>query len=189
MDAIQNTNTLYDITEELELDTSIKYPILYGSRDADSKKFTETVETMFAEKVESGEIPGHQVEAFRTAIDEEMRVFRKLNMDGFMLSMSEILRWCRDNGMALCLPLGMTTKVVCKHNLRNLIDMSHQRMCRRAYHEYRDLFIDVGNALRSYSDEWKFVVENYFMPKCIVNGFCNEKYTCGMMPKKDRELR
>ena len=101
MDAIQNTNTLYDITEELELDTSIKYPILYGSRDADSKKFTETVETMFAEKVESGEIPGHQVEDFRTAIDEEMRVFRKLNMDGFMLSMSEILRWCRDNGMAL----------------------------------------------------------------------------------------
>jgi len=101
MEAIQNTNMLYDMTEELKLDTSIKYPILYGSREADSKKFSETVESMFAEKVASGEIPSHQVEAFRAAIDEEMRVFRKLNMDGFMLSMSEILRWCRKNGMAL----------------------------------------------------------------------------------------
>lgn len=101
IEAIQNTNLLYDMTEELELDTSIKYPILYGSREADSEKFSETVETMFAEKVASGEIPSHQVAAFRAAIDEEMRVFRKLNMDGFMLSMSEILRWCRKNGMAL----------------------------------------------------------------------------------------
>lgn len=87
---------------------------------------------------------------------------------------------------SLCLPLGMSTKIVCKHNLRNLIDMSHQRMCRRAYHEYRELFTDVGKALIEYSDEWKFVVKNYFMPKCVVNGFCSEKYTCGMMHQKDR---
>lgn len=38
---------------------------------------------------------------------------------------------------ALGLPLGMETKIVCKHNMRNLMDMSHQRMCNRAYHEYR----------------------------------------------------
>ena len=29
---------------------------------------------------------------------------------------------------AMCLPLGMTTKIVDKRNLRNLVDMSHQRM-------------------------------------------------------------
>ncbi len=39
---------------------------------------------------------------------------------------------------ALGLPLGMETTIVCKHNLRNLIDMSHQRMCSRAYHEFRE---------------------------------------------------
>lgn len=33
---------------------------------------------------------------------------------------------------ALALPLGMTTRIVCKHNARNLMDMSHQRMCSRA---------------------------------------------------------
>ena len=34
---------------------------------------------------------------------------------------------------AMLLPLGMTTRVVVRTNLPNLIDMSHQRMCSRAY--------------------------------------------------------
>ncbi len=38
MKAIENTNLLYDMTEEIELDTSIKYPILYGSRDSGVKR-------------------------------------------------------------------------------------------------------------------------------------------------------
>lgn len=101
MDAINNTNLLYDLTEDFELDKSIKYPILYGSREADSEKFTETVESKFAEKLESGVIPKEQEIAFRDAIDEEMRVFRKLKMDGFMLSMSELISWCKEQGMAI----------------------------------------------------------------------------------------
>ena len=101
MTAIENTNLLYDMTEEIDLDTSIKYPILYGSREADSKMFVETVERKFKEKVESGIIPPEQVDAFRKAIDEEMRVFQKLKMDGFMLSMSELISWCKEQGMAI----------------------------------------------------------------------------------------
>lgn len=84
---------------------------------------------------------------------------------------------------ALLLPLGMTTKIVCKHNLRNLMDMSRQRMCTRAYHEYRRLFKDLCNALSEYSDEWKYVVEHYFMPKCEYTGYCREKNSCGRKPK------
>lgn len=101
MTAIKNTNLLYDMTEDIELDTSIKYPILYGSREADSQKFIETVERKFREKLENGIIPREQEEAFRSAIDEEMRVFRKLKMDGFMLSMSELICWCKEQGMAI----------------------------------------------------------------------------------------
>lgn len=101
MSAIDNTNLLYDMTEEIDLDTSIKYPILYGSREADSQKFIETVERMFREKLESGVIPREQEAAFRSAIDEEMRVFQKLQMDGFMLSMSELICWCKSQGMAI----------------------------------------------------------------------------------------
>lgn len=84
---------------------------------------------------------------------------------------------------ALLLPLGMSTKFVCKHNLRNLIDMSHQRMCARAYHEYRMLFADLCDALRDYSKEWEYLVDNYFLPKCKYVGFCKEKQSCGMMPR------
>ena len=101
INAIDNTNLLYDMTEDIELDTSIKYPILYGSREADSLQFAETVERKFAEKLENGIIPLEQKDAFRAAIDEEMRVFQKLKMDGFMLSMSELICWCKEQGMAI----------------------------------------------------------------------------------------
>lgn len=101
LEAIENTNELYGLTEEIELDTSIKYPILYGSREADSKKFDEAVEEGLNAKLESGVIPKEQEFAFRSAIQEEMRVFRKLHMDGFMLSMSELVRWCKSQGMAI----------------------------------------------------------------------------------------
>ena len=101
MSAIENTNRLYDMTDEIELDTSIKYPILYGSREEDSRQFKETIERKFAEKLREGVIPENQKEAFRTAIDEELRVFQKLKMDGFMLSMSELISWCKEQGMAI----------------------------------------------------------------------------------------
>mgnify|MGYP002766054022 CR=1 FL=1 len=85
---------------------------------------------------------------------------------------------------ALGLPLGMQTKIVCKHNLRNLMDMSHQRLCARAYHEYRTMFMDVCDALRNYSEEWAYLVDHYFVPKCDYFGFCPEKRSCGRKGKK-----
>lgn len=99
--AIDNTNVLADMVEPFEIDTSFKYPILYGSRETDAERFTETVERKFSEKVSEGIIPAEQVPAFRKAIDEEMAVFEKLQMSGFMLSMSEIVSWCREQGFAI----------------------------------------------------------------------------------------
>ena len=86
--------------------------------------------------------------------------------------------------IAMLLPLGMTTKIVDKRNLRNLIDMSHQRMCTRAYWEYRQLFKDICNALSKISDEWKWIVDNLFIPKCEQLGYCPEKKSCGRKEKK-----
>ena len=85
---------------------------------------------------------------------------------------------------AMALPLGMTTKIVCKHNARNLIDMSRQRMCNRAYWEYRQLFNDLCQALREYSCEWAYLVDNYFYAKCENSKKCPEKFGCGKYPKK-----
>lgn len=80
---------------------------------------------------------------------------------------------------AMVLPLGMGTRVVDKRNLRSLIDMSRQRMCIRAYHEYRQLFNDILEALSQLSAEWEYVVRTQMMPKCEYLGFCPEKKTCG----------
>jgi thymidylate synthase (FAD) len=85
---------------------------------------------------------------------------------------------------AMLLPLGMTTRVVDKRNLRNLIDMSRQRMCNRAYWEFRELFRDISIALTNYSEEWARIVNKQFMPKCVALGHCPEKKPCGRRPKR-----
>lgn len=87
--------------------------------------------------------------------------------------------------IAMLLPLGMTTKIVDKRNLRSLVDMSHQRMCSRAYWEYRLLFNDICKALSEVSDEWKWIVDNLFKPKCELFGYCPEKKSCGRKFKED----
>ena len=81
------------------------------------------------------------------------------------------------------LPLGMCTKVVDKRNLRNLIDMSRQRMCNRAYWEFQDLFRNICEALAFYSDEWVYITTHLFHAKCVPNKICPEKHGCGMYPK------
>ena len=90
---------------------------------------------------------------------------------------------------SMVLPLCMTTKVVLRTNLRNLSDMSRQRMCSRAWWEFRQLFGDIMKALASYSDEWKTLITdaslNVFSPKCEVLGYCPEKNSCGRKPKKE----
>lgn len=85
---------------------------------------------------------------------------------------------------AMLLPLGMKTKLCIKHNLRNLTDMSRQRMCNRAYWEYRQLFNDLKDALISYSTEWSIVVPLLFYPKCAENDNCLEQHGCGKFPAK-----
>ena len=82
------------------------------------------------------------------------------------------------------LPFAMKTKMVDKRNLRNLIEMSHQRTCLRAYWEYRDILHDLCIELSNYSEEWKTLLEMMFGAKCKFLGYCPEKYGCGAYPKK-----
>ena len=100
MEAIENTVIMGEQVENFELDCSLKYPILYGSREKDHEMLIETIERKFEEKINSGAITSEQIPKFKSAIDEEVRVFTKIQMDGFMLSMSELISWCHDNGIA-----------------------------------------------------------------------------------------
>lgn len=85
---------------------------------------------------------------------------------------------------ALLLPLGMETTIVDKRNLRNLVDMSRQRMCSKAYHEYRDLFNDILTELAKVSEEWESIIRDLMHPKCEETGFCTEKDGCGRRPEE-----
>lgn len=85
----------------------------------------------------------------------------------------------------MLLPLAYSSRMVDKRNLRSLVDMSRVRMCNRAYHEYRQMFTDICNALREYSDEWKWIIDNLFYAKCDEVGYCTESKSCGRKPKKE----
>lgn len=90
--------------------------------------------------------------------------------------------------IGMILPLSMTTKIVDKRNLRNLIDMSRQRMCTRAYWEYRTMFKDILNALKEYSEEWRIIIDMLMKPKCEVLGYCPENHSCGRKPKQESKI-
>lgn len=84
--------------------------------------------------------------------------------------------------IANILPLGMTSKMILRTNLRNLIDMSRKRLCTRAYWEFREFMKDLMKALSEYSEEWKTIVDKEFKPQCEVLGYCPEKLSCGRKP-------
>lgn len=89
--------------------------------------------------------------------------------------------------IGMLLPLGMTTKIVYRTNLRSLITMSHKRMCSRAYWEFRDLMKAIIEALSSYSEEWRYLVygEEVFVPQCKALGYCPESHSCGAAPSRN----
>lgn len=101
MEAIENTNVMADTVNDFKLDKSPKYPILYGSAEADEKKLAETTHRMLEEKIASGIIPQSQADAFRKDCAEELEAFHQTNMSGFMLSMSEIISWCRNSNIPI----------------------------------------------------------------------------------------
>ena len=85
----------------------------------------------------------------------------------------------------MLLPLGMATKIVDKRNVRNVISMAEQRICSRAYWEYRELFNEYIKQLKLYSEVLETLIPLAIKPKCETLGYCPEKYSCGRKPRKD----
>lgn len=107
-------------------------------------------------------------------------------MDNIMMAYEQLLlKGVSREDAANLLPLGMNTKIVVRTNVRNLMDMSRQRMCNRAYEEFRKLFTDIIEALNNYGVEWQSITSHLFHPKCEELGYCPEKYGCGLYPKRE----
>lgn len=88
--------------------------------------------------------------------------------------------------VANLLPLGMESKMILRTNLRQFVDMSHQRLCSRAYWEFRDFMHEAIGQLEKYGDEWYTLSreEKVFVPKCEVLGYCPETDCCGRKEMK-----
>lgn len=97
MEAIENTNRMADSVEPLDIDTSVRYPILYPGQD-EEQIMMDRVMRMYNEKVEAGVIDGSNGQYLKN-IKTEMAVFEKINMVGFMLFMSELMCWAREQGL------------------------------------------------------------------------------------------
>ena len=128
---------------------------------------------------------------FVTPVSIGSKEYLRTKYETMMKAIAATMKDLEDEGVpredcAMLLPLGMTTKVVIRTNLRNLVDMSRQRTCSRAYWEFRQMFKDISNALSEYSDEWKWLVDECFMPKCEANGYCPEKKGCGRLINKQK---
>ena len=96
LQAIENTNFMAASVEDFELDTSFKYPKLY---DNEEQVFIDRIYRMYHEKLDKGIIQPNP--KYEENIQEELRVFKKIGMIGFMLFMSELVCWCWDNNISV----------------------------------------------------------------------------------------
>lgn len=96
LEAINNTNVMADSVEEISIDCHNKYPYLYG--EDDEKVFWEIINKKYKDKLDKGIITDDP--KYLENINEEMAVFKKVNMIGFMLFMSELMSWAKSNSIA-----------------------------------------------------------------------------------------
>lgn len=114
LEAIENTNRMADSVTDYELDTDFKYPVLYENEE---EVFVERIYKMYQDKLDKGIIKPNP--KYEENIQEELRVFKKIGMVGFMLFMSELVCWCWDNGI----PIGFCRGSVGGSTIAYLIDI------------------------------------------------------------------
>lgn len=169
LEAIENTNRMADSVEPFELDISFKYPKLYGNATEDKAVFEDTIRKNFQSKIDEGAITPEQIQNFKDAIKEECRVFDKIDMSGFMLFMSELVTWCKSNGIPIGFNRGSCggSRVAYVTNTTDLNPETwhtvFSRFCNEDRKEIGDIDIDVSPSDRDKVYEY------------IINRFGQEK--------------
>lgn len=94
-EALNNTQVMADSVEDFELDTSFKYPKVKNEEETLKARVNE----MYQDKVNRGIIkPSPE---YKKRVQEELRVFKKIDMMGFMVFMSQITCWCWKNDIPI----------------------------------------------------------------------------------------
>lgn len=147
--AIENTNVMAESVESFELDTSFKYPKLYEDEE---KVFKQRINQMYNEKLKQGVIKNDP--RYIQQIREEMRVFKKIGMVGFMLFMSELICWCWENGIPIGPCRGSVGGSVIAY-ITDIIDVDpivwntvFSRFCNEHRTEIGDIDVDIAPTQR-----------------------------------------
>ena len=147
--AIDNTNKMADSVDSFELDTSFKYPPLY---DDDVKVMKQRINKMYNDKLKRGIIQKNP--EYKKRILEEMRVFNKVGMVGFMLFMSELVSWCWENNIPIGFCRGSVGGSTVAY-ITDIIDVNpvvwntvFSRFCNEDRKEIGDIDIDVSPSQR-----------------------------------------
>ena len=167
LEAINNTNIMADSVESFEIDTSLKYPILYGEQD--EAMLWKVLGDKLKDKEDRGIIDKTDRQAYVDRIKEEMRVLKKIGMTGFMLFMSEMISWCWDNGIPVGFCRGSVGGSMVAY-IDDTIDVNPftwHTMFARFANEYRT---EVGDIDVDISPDQRHLVYNY-----IINRFGKEK--------------
>lgn len=167
LEAINNTNMMADSVEGFELDTSFKYPILYGEQD--EQILLERLREKYKDKIAKGIIDKSHAKEYGDKIKEELQVFHKVGMGGFMLFMSEMISWCWENNI----PIGFCRGSVGGSEvayISDIIDVDpvvwgtmFSRFCNEYRKEIGDIDIDVSPDQRALVYQYiidRFGVEN-----------------------------
>lgn len=147
--AIENTNIMAASVEEFKLDTTFKYPKLYEDEEA---VFKQRINRMYADKLKKGIIKNDP--KYIKQIREEMRVFKKIGMVGFMLFMSELICWCWENGIPIGPCRGSVGGSVIAY-ITDIIDVDpivwktvFSRFCNEHRTEIGDIDVDIAPSQR-----------------------------------------
>lgn len=151
LEAIENTNKMAEMCEDEELDTSFKYPNLYPNED---EIFVKRVYDMYHDKLDRGIITPDP--RYEENIQEELRVFRKIGMVGFMLFMSELISWCWEHNVPVGFCRGSVGGSTIAY-LTDIIDVNpikwntvFSRFCNEDRKELGDIDVDIAPDQRSF---------------------------------------
>lgn len=160
LEAIDNTNKIADKVEDFELDTSFKYPILYDNEEAVFKK---RINNMYKDKVKRGIIKPDP--RYKQMVQEEMRVFKKIGMVGFMLFMSKLVCWCWENDIPVGFCRGSVGGSMIAY-LTDIIDVNplawntiFSRFANESRKEIGDIDLDIAPSQRHLV--YEHIIEEY----------------------------
>jgi len=114
----------------------------------------------------------------------------KHEYEEFMVKISEfyakmIISGIPSEDARYVLPNAAISSMVASLNLREMIHLANLRLCTKAQLEIRKTVKKMCDLIIE-KDSW---LSAYLVPKCDINGYCNELRSCGRYPKLNQELK